>query len=121
MQIISRGMRVVPEAVLANDAALFRTIPETPSHADSSRHRVVIVGGGAGGLELATRLGRKFGKRRLSITLVDRNRTHVGKPLLHEVASGTLNPSSDAVEYIAHAGRHHYRYRIGEVVGIDRA
>lgn len=121
MQIITPGMRLVPEAVLANDAALFRTIPETPSHADSSRHRVVIVGGGAGGLELATRLGRKFGKRRLSITLVDRNRTHVWKPLLHEVASGTLNPSSDAVEYIAHASRHHYRYRIGEVVGIDRA
>ncbi|RVD45106.1 NAD(P)/FAD-dependent oxidoreductase [Mesorhizobium sp. M4A.F.Ca.ET.020.02.1.1] len=84
-------------------------------------HRVVIVGGGAGGLELATRLGRKFGKRRLSVTLVDRNRTHIWKPLLHEVASGALNTSHDAVEYIAHASRHHYRYRIGEVVGIDRA
>ncbi|AZO76012.1 MAG: NAD(P)/FAD-dependent oxidoreductase [Mesorhizobium sp.] len=84
-------------------------------------HRVVIVGGGAGGLELATRLGRKFGRRRASITLVDRNRTHIWKPLLHEVASGALNASHDAVEYIAHASRHHYRYRIGEVVGIDRA
>ncbi|TPN85764.1 NAD(P)/FAD-dependent oxidoreductase [Mesorhizobium sp. CU2] len=84
-------------------------------------HRVVIVGGGAGGLELATRLGRRFGKRRLSVTLVDRNRTHIWKPLLHEVASGTLSASHDAVEYIAHASRHGYRYRIGEVVGIDRA
>ncbi|TIS57049.1 NAD(P)/FAD-dependent oxidoreductase [Mesorhizobium sp.] len=121
MEIITPGMRLVPEAVLANDAALFRKIPETPSHPDRSLHRVVIVGGGAGGLELATRLGRKFGKRRVSITLVDRNRTHVWKPLLHEVASGTLNASTDAVEYIAHASRHHYRYRIGEVVGIDRA
>lgn len=121
MQIITPGMRLVPEAVLANNAALFRTIPETPSHADTSLHRVVIVGGGAGGLELATRLGRKFGKRRLSVTLVDRNRTHIWKPLLHEVASGALSASNDAVEYIAHASRHHYRYRIGEVVGIDRS
>ncbi|TIY08030.1 MAG: NAD(P)/FAD-dependent oxidoreductase, partial [Mesorhizobium sp.] len=112
MQIITPGTRLVPEAVLANNAALFRTIPETPSHADSSLHRVVIVGGGAGGLELATRLGRK---------LVDRNRIHIWKPLLHEVASGALSRSNDAVEYIAHASRHHYRYRIGEVVGIDRA
>lgn len=120
MQIITPGMRLVPEAVLANDAALFRKIAETPSHMDRSLHRVVIVGGGAGGLELATRLGRKFGKRQLSVTLVDRNRTHVWKPLLHEVASGTLNASTDAIEYIAHASRHHYRYRIGEVVGIDR-
>ncbi|MFB9979270.1 NAD(P)/FAD-dependent oxidoreductase [Mesorhizobium kowhaii] len=121
MQIITPGMRLVPEAVLANDAALFRKIAETPSHTDRSLHRVVIVGGGAGGLELATRLGRKFGKRQLSVTLVDRNRTHVWKPLLHEVASGTLNASTDAIEYIAHASRHQYRYRIGEVVGIDRA
>ncbi|BCG96635.1 NAD(P)/FAD-dependent oxidoreductase [Mesorhizobium sp. 131-2-1] len=121
MQIITSGMRLIPEAVLANNAALFRTIPETPSHANASLHRVVIVGGGAGGLELATRLGRRFGKRRLSITLVDRNRTHIWKPLLHEVASGALNASHDAVEYIAHASRHGYRYRIGEVVGIDRA
>ena len=121
MQIITPGMRLVPEAVLANDAALFRNIPETPSHMDRSLHRVVIVGGGAGGLELATRLGRKFGKRQLSVTLVDRNRTHLWKPLLHEVASGTLNASTEAIEYIAHASRHHYRYRIGEVVGIDRA
>ncbi|MDX8509753.1 NAD(P)/FAD-dependent oxidoreductase [Mesorhizobium captivum] len=121
MQNITPGMRLIPEAVLANNAALFRTIPETPSHRDGSLHRVVIVGGGAGGLELATRLSRKFGKGRLSVTLVDRSRTHVWKPLLHEVASGALSASRDAVEYIAHASRHGYRYRIGEVVGIDRA
>jgi NADH dehydrogenase len=101
---------------------MFAGVPETPSHKDASLHRVLIVGGGAAGLELATRLGRKFGRRRrASITLVDRNRTHIWKPLLHEVASGSLNAARDCVEYIAHAHRHHYRYRIGEVVGIDRA
>jgi NADH dehydrogenase len=102
--------------------AAFAGLPETPSHKDQSLHRVVIVGGGAAGLQLATRLGRKFGRKgRASITLVDRSRTHIWKPLLHEVAAGSLNAATDAVEYIGHAARHHYRYRIGEVVGIDRA
>ena len=51
---------------------------------------IVVVGGGAGGLELATSLGRKLGKKnKARITLVDRNRTHLWKPLLHEVATGS--------------------------------
>ncbi len=83
---------------------------------------MLIVGGGAAGLELATQLGRKFAKRgRASVTLIDRNRTHIWKPLLHEVASGSLSSEVDSVEYMAHARRHHYRYRIGAVVGIDRS
>ncbi len=46
-------------------------------------HQVVIVGGGAGGLELATRLGDKLGRKgKAEITLIDRTRTHVWKPLL---------------------------------------
>ena len=54
-------------------------------------HRIVIVGGGAGGLELATRLGDRYGPRKgrtgeLSITLIDKNRTHIWKPKLHEIA-----------------------------------
>ncbi|MEI6468875.1 MAG: FAD-dependent oxidoreductase, partial [Betaproteobacteria bacterium] len=41
-------------------------------------HRIVIVGGGAGGLELATRLGDTLGKKGSAhITLVDKNRTHI--------------------------------------------
>src|SRR4029077_5070132 len=44
-------------------------------------HRIVIVGGGAGGLELATRLGDKLGRRkRALVTLVDKSRTHLWKP-----------------------------------------
>ena len=50
-------------------------------------HQVVIVGGGAGGLELATRLGDSLGRKgKAEITLIDRTRTHVWKPLLHEIA-----------------------------------
>lgn len=53
-------------------------------------HRIVIVGGGAGGLELATQLGNTLGKqKKAQITLVDRALSHIWKPLLHEIAAGT--------------------------------
>ncbi len=56
-------------------------------------HHVVIVGGGAGGLELATRLGDTLGRRgKAIITLIDKSKTHVWKPLLHEIAAGSMNP-----------------------------
>jgi NADH:ubiquinone reductase (H+-translocating) len=80
------------------------------------------VGGGAGGLRLASLLGAKLGRRRkASITLLERSRIHVWKPLLHEVASGSLDSETDALELIAHARYRHYRYRIGAMVGLDRA
>ncbi|MFV8818127.1 NAD(P)/FAD-dependent oxidoreductase [Haliea sp. E17] len=82
---------------------------------------IVIVGGGAGGLELATRLGRKLGRRkRATITLVDRNNTHLWKPLLHEVASGSLDSGVDALSYRAHAYNHHFRFKIGSLNSVDR-
>ena len=57
-----------------------------------NRHRIVIVGGGAGGLELATALGDKLGKRgRATVTLIERNRSHVWKPRLHEIAAGSMD------------------------------
>jgi NADH:ubiquinone reductase (H+-translocating) len=100
----------------------FHTIAETPSTDDPSLHRVLIVGGGAGGLRLASLLGAKLGRRRkASITLLERSRIHVWKPLLHEVASGSLDSETDALELIAHARYRHYRYRIGAMVGLDRA
>ena len=84
-------------------------------------HRVVIVGGGAGGLELATRLGDRFGRRgRLDVTLIDRNRTHVWKPKLHEIAAGSMDLSAHEVNYLAQAHWHGFRWRIGELTGIDR-
>ncbi len=100
----------------------FHTIAETPSSDDASLHRVLIVGGGAAGLRLASLLGAKLGRRhKASITLVDRSRIHVWKPLLHEVASGSLDSETDSLELIAHARARHYRYRIGAMVGLDRA
>lgn len=84
--------------------------------------RIVVVGGGAGGLELATHLGRKLGRRsRADITLVDANPTHIWKPLLHEVATGALDQSLDEVSYTAHARSHGYRFQLGRMIGLDRA
>lgn len=88
----------------------------------SSLHRVVIVGGGAGGLELATRLGNKLGKRgQAEITLIDRARTHIWKPKLHEIAAGSMDIGDHEVGYLAQAHWHHFRFRIGEMTGLDRA
>jgi len=84
-----------------------------------TRHRVVIVGGGAGGLELATRLGDKLG-RRVDVTLIDRERVHVWKPKLHEIAAGSMDMSAHEVAYLAQAHRHRFRYRIGAMTGLDR-
>jgi NADH dehydrogenase len=100
----------------------FHALAETPSNDDPSLHRVLIVGGGAGGLRLASLLGAKLGKRhKASITLLEPSRIHVWKPLLHEVASGSLDSETDSLELLAHARERHYRYRIGAMVGLDRA
>jgi len=88
----------------------------------SERHQIVIVGGGAGGLELVTRLGDKLGKRRRAdITLVEKRRTHLWKPLLHEVAAGSMDLGLHELDYLAQAYWHGFRYRVGALAGLDRA
>jgi len=83
--------------------------------------RIVIVGGGAGGLELASRLGRKLGRRRRAhVILVDSSLTHLWKPLLHEVAAGTLNSYEDALEYLAQARWRGFEFQLGRFEGLDR-
>lgn len=81
--------------------------------------QIVIVGGGAGGLELARRLGARFGTRDHDIILVDKNRTHIWKPLLHEVAAGSLDANLDEVGYRSHCHRWGYRYFFGALEAID--
>jgi NADH dehydrogenase len=84
-------------------------------------HHILIVGGGAGGLELATRLGKSLGRKGLAqITLLDFNRTHIWKPLLHEVAAGTFDSYENQVEYIAQATNNHFAYRLGRMERLDR-
>jgi NADH dehydrogenase len=83
--------------------------------------KIVIVGGGAGGMELATKLGKKLGKKeKAEIILVDRDATHLWKPLLHEIAVGTMDEGVDAVSYRGHAIAHGFHFRVGTVINIDR-
>ncbi len=83
--------------------------------------QIVIVGGGAGGLELATRLGNTLGRRgQARIHLVDRNPTHLWKPLLHEVATGSLDSGIDEISYRGHAHYHGFTFHIGSLCGLDR-
>jgi NADH dehydrogenase len=86
-----------------------------------SLHRIVIVGGGAGGLELATRLGDSLGrKRHARVTLLDCARTHLWKPLLHEVAAGSMDLYEHDLDYLAQARWHHFDFQLGRMDGLDR-
>jgi NADH dehydrogenase len=82
--------------------------------------QIVVVGGGAGGLELATRLGARFGREQFDIILVEKNRTHIWKPLLHEVAAGSLDANLDEVGYRSHGHAWGYRFFYGAMEGVDR-
>jgi len=79
-------------------------------------HRVVIVGGGFGGLYAAQSLGRAP----VSLTLIDRRNFHLFQPLLYQVATGALSPGE-----IASPLRHVLRKQrntevlLGEVVDLD--
>lgn len=85
-------------------------------------HRIVVVGGGAGGLELVTRLGNKLGRRRKAhVTLIDRCRTHLWKPLLHEIAAGSMDLGVHQIDYLAQAYWHGFTFRLGALIGIDRS
>jgi NADH dehydrogenase len=88
--------------------------------AEQRKTQIVVVGGGAAGLELATRLGAHFGRENFDIILVEKNRTHIWKPLLHEVAAGSLDANLDEVGYRSHGHDWGYRFFYGTLEGIDR-
>ena len=93
---------------------------EALAHPDGRRHRIVVVGGGAAGLELVTRLGDRVGRGGAEVTLIEKARTHLWKPLLHAVAAGSMDPGEHELNYLAQAHWHHFRYRLGELASIDR-
>jgi len=80
--------------------------------------RVLIVGGGAGGLELAARLGRVHGRER--ITLVDSRPFHIWKPSLHEAAAGTLDIHQEGLSYLMLAHLCGFSFAQGELRAVDR-
>ncbi|MEM1091828.1 MAG: NAD(P)/FAD-dependent oxidoreductase [Pseudomonadota bacterium] len=86
----------------------------------TKKTQIVVVGGGAGGLELVSRLGKKLGRKKFDVVLVDKNPTHIWKPLLHEVAAGSLDANLDEVGYRAHAHRNGFRFFLGTMQSINR-
>ncbi|MFN7096204.1 MAG: NAD(P)/FAD-dependent oxidoreductase, partial [Gammaproteobacteria bacterium] len=84
-------------------------------------YKIVVVGGGAGGLELVTKLAHQFRrKKHIQVTLVDMKLTHIWKPLWHEVATGTLASSDNEIGYLLHSHFHGYTFELGSLVGLDR-
>ena len=81
--------------------------------------KVLVVGGGAGGLELACKLGRKFGAGR--IALVDAKLFHIWKPSLHEVAAGTLDIHQEGLSYQMLAHDNGFSFHFGPMTGLDTA
>ena len=100
-----------------------------PRPADQRRPRrrrcttIVVVGGGAGGLELVDPAGRQAGQARQGrrSPWSSARARHLWKPLLHEVAAGSMDLDDHALDYLAQAHWHHFRYRFGEMIGLDRA
>ena len=86
------------------------------------KKKIVVVGGGAGGLELVSRLARRYRRDpTVSITLVNDALTHIWKPHYHEIAAGTLPNSDDEINYLLHATNNGYDFRYGEMIGLDQA
>jgi NADH dehydrogenase len=91
-----------------------------PISAANEAERIIVVGGGAGGLELVVKLGRKYRRNRdVEVILVDKNPTHIWKPLLHEVATGSMNSYHDEASYRLIAKKHGFRFILGEVTDVD--
>ena len=81
-------------APIGNDGAIpkRRHMPETV--------RIVVLGGGYGGVEATKVLERQLGRRRdIQITLIDRNSSHTLMTELHEVAGGRVEPESVQISF----------------------
>lgn len=109
------------QSPLAGEAPV-TDLPAPPSWRSGvgRKTQIVVVGGGAGGLELVRKLGAKFGRKDHDIILVDKNPSHIWKPLLHEVAAGSLDANLDEVGYRGHCHKWGYRFFQGTLAGIDR-
>ncbi|KIE63888.1 NAD(P)/FAD-dependent oxidoreductase [Candidatus Riesia pediculischaeffi] len=82
---------------------------------------IIVVGGGVGGLELVTRLGNSLGKSKIAdIILVDRYHSHIWKPILHEVASGSINTNLKSISYFNHAYKNYFQFYLGELQDVDK-
>ena len=116
----SNGQQTAEDSTVQGNRIRAQNVSSGPAD-ERSLHRIVIVGGGAGGLVLATKLGHSLGRRKKArITLIDANLTHIWKPLLHEVAMGTIDSYADDVIYLGHASAHGFEFQQGRMDGLDR-
>jgi NADH dehydrogenase len=82
------------------------------------KHKVVIVGGGFGGLLAAQGLN----KQPVDVTVIDRRNFHLFQPLLYQVATGALSPANIAAPLRSVLRRQrNTRVLLGEVTGFDLA
>lgn len=87
----------------------------------ANKKNIIIIGGGAGGLELVAKLCNKFKRTAaIDITLVDNQLKHVWKPLYHEVAAGTFTHSQEEIDYISYAYQKGFKFMLGNIKQINR-
>jgi NADH:ubiquinone reductase (H+-translocating) len=84
-------------------------------------HRIVVVGGGIAGIVAATHLSRKLRRESADVLLIDHNRAHVWKPMLHTFAAGTASYTNENIRFISHAKLNGFKYWPGELRGLDRS
>lgn len=83
--------------------------------------RIVVIGGGAGGLELITGLAKKYRKNKsYKVILVDKEKTHIWKPHLHEIASGLLSKHTEQLDYLHLANKFGFEFAWGEMSDLDK-
>ena len=93
------------------------------SDAMQTQQRIVVVGGGVAGIEIATSLARR-GRDwpgAASVTLIDSDVAHVWKPMLHTIAAGTRDISQQQTTFLAQAREAGFSYQPGELWGVDRS
>jgi NADH:ubiquinone reductase (H+-translocating) len=84
-------------------------------------HRIVVVGCGIAGIVIATHLSRRLTRSKTAdVLLIDHNRAHVWKPMLHTFAAGTANYANENVSFVSQAKRSGFKYWPGELAGLNR-
>ena len=82
--------------------------------------RVLVVGGGVAGVEIASALGKLGDPHITSVTLVDADSAHVWKPMLHTIAAGTRDLAQQQTTYLAQATDANFAYQPGAMSALDR-
>ncbi len=95
---------------------------ECAARSKQALHDIVIVGGGAGGLELATRLGKTLGKRKSLGSLWSKNPARIfGNRFFTPLLREAWTRARERMNYLAQAHWRHFDYQFGEMAGLNRA